>query len=388
MVDASGLVDLCTSDKSTLAILKKALADVDRKARESACTAKVSVPSFGDGASTEGGSWSAPDFILNRERRAELDDRLNHPPRAKIMVMGEMKAGKSTLWNVLMHEELLPSAPTACTSRVTTLMHSDPPKVWLCCADDDGSVSLPTRAQEQKQIKKLEDVWGKELQNKGSLEGLLGRGESSAEMAVPPNVHEVKLGLPKEFLQGGLQLVDSPGLAERTDLNLLVQKHLTGQGGVRPADIILYVVAAASGGLKERDIETLEQIPAAARDRLMVVVTKVDLITSRSDEDESDDEEEKARKKADLETILSTIFQQFKERGFGLLQESSYKACPHFHPINLRRVVKAQKKRRPLPIGFRRLERSIIAIVHWLGVGSRLAVAAECLHTSIPCRTP
>ena len=221
----------------------------------------------------------------SKKKRLILETAASTEP-ATVFVIGEMKTGKSSLLNALLCEDVLPTDAIACTTRIATLRCGLHRTVSLRVHSTGEAAGLS--------LARIDAAWTTRIQNGESLADLLARTSSNQTEALLLNsVSEVVISLNLLSLCRGYMLVDSPGLAERTDLNLLVQKHLTGQGGVRPADIVLYVVSAASGGLKERDIETLEQIPAAARDRLMVVVTKVDLITSRSDEDESDDEEEK-----------------------------------------------------------------------------------------------
>ncbi len=124
----------------------------------------------------------APDLALRaREAREPLEKG-----EIRVVVVGQFKRGKSTLLNALVGQPVLPTGMVPVTSVVTEIRWSPGPEVRVVFRD--GNISHPP---------------------------LSGLREFVSERGNPGNrkgVQRVEVGLPTPLLEGGLVLVDTPGI--------------------------------------------------------------------------------------------------------------------------------------------------------------------------------
>lgn len=192
----------------------------------------------------------APTGEVAAELRA-LRERLDGPLR--LAIAGRVKAGKSTLLNALVGENLAPTDAGECTRVVTWYSYGTAPRVVLHPVDgspvdrpfqrDDGALSIDLGGLRPEQIDHLEVRW------------------------------------PTRRLQG-LTLVDTPGIASiSTEVSARTHRALTGDvGQVAVADAVLYLLRHAHAS----DMNFME----AFRDRQVTEGTPVNTIgvLSRADE--------------------------------------------------------------------------------------------------------
>src|SRR5690242_3116493 len=97
----------------------------------------------------------------------ELSDRLGGPLR--VAIAGKIKAGKSTLLNALVGEELAPTDAGECTKIVTWYRKGDQPQVLLCprsgspevayFSRETGALDIDLAGREPADVDRLEVSW-------------------------------------------------------------------------------------------------------------------------------------------------------------------------------------------------------------------------------------
>jgi GTPase SAR1 family protein len=140
----------------------------------------------------------------------------------RLLVLGDMKRGKSTFLNALMGENLLPTDVNPCTAVLTILRYGPEKRVTVHFNDDRAPETLSFDAFKQRytirpdQAKKLED------------EGTLAF----------PNVEYAVVEYPLALLEKGVEIVDSPGLNDTEARNQLTLDY------VNRCHAILFVLSA------------------------------------------------------------------------------------------------------------------------------------------------
>mgnify|MGYP001794371864 FL=1 len=129
----------------------------------------------------------------------------------RLMVMGDMKRGKSTLLNALIGENLLPSDVNPCTALLTTLRYGPEKRVTLHFKDADRTpetISINTFKADYT----IDPTESKRL-------------ESQNEDAFP-HISRVVVEYPLPLLQQGIELIDTPGLNDTEARNDQVLSYL------------------------------------------------------------------------------------------------------------------------------------------------------------------
>lgn len=125
----------------------------------------------------------------------------------RLLVLGDMKRGKSTFLNALIGENLLPSDVNPCTALLTILRYGPEKKITVHFLD--GQAPEPIDFETFKQRYTIDPSEAKRL-------------EANDELAFP-NVSHAVAEYPLPLLEKGIEIVDSPGLNDteaRNDLSL------------------------------------------------------------------------------------------------------------------------------------------------------------------------
>ena len=125
----------------------------------------------------------------------------------RLLVLGDLKRGKSTLLNALIGENLLPSDVSPCTALLTVLRYGPEKQVTVYFKGDRPPERLDFASFKQKYT--IDPSEAKQL-------------EESKQFAFPQVSHAV-VEYPLPFLQKGVEIVDSPGLNDteaRNELSL------------------------------------------------------------------------------------------------------------------------------------------------------------------------
>ncbi len=150
-----------------------------------------------------------------RARLVEARDRLSGPLR--LAIAGKVKAGKSTLLNAILGDELAPTDAGECTKIVTWYREGNTPQVTVFPLEGDG----------------LTRPWSRET---GALEVELG--DLGAE-----EVDRIEVSWPTSKLRE-LTILDTPGIASiSADISARTQRVLAADDGRVPvADAVLYLM--------------------------------------------------------------------------------------------------------------------------------------------------
>ena len=140
----------------------------------------------------------------------------------RLLVLGDMKRGKSTFLNALIGENLLPSDVNPCTALLTILRYGPEKKITVHFLN--GQISEVLDVQTFKERYTIDPAEAKEL-------------EANDELAFP-NVSHAVAEYPLPLLEKGVEIVDSPGLNDteaRNELSL---------GYINSCHAILFVLRA------------------------------------------------------------------------------------------------------------------------------------------------
>ena len=154
----------------------------------------------------------------------------------RLLVLGDMKRGKSTFVNALIQENLLPTNVNACTALLTVMSYGDYKEVTVHFNDGKEPEKLNPESFKLKYTIKPEE--GKQLQEEGTL--------------AFPNVEYAEIKYPLELLKNGVQIIDSPGLNDTEARNQLTL------GYINNCHAILFVLSATQQFTlgEERYLET------------------------------------------------------------------------------------------------------------------------------------
>ena len=128
----------------------------------------------------------------------------------RLLVLGDVKRGKSTVINALIGEDLLPRDVNACTAILTVLRYGLEKKVTVYFHDDTTPESLDFDAFKQQYSISPDEA--KKLEDEGQL--------------AFPNVREAVIEYPLPLLKFGVEIIDSPGLNDTAARNQLTLDYI------------------------------------------------------------------------------------------------------------------------------------------------------------------
>src|ERR671932_1127841 len=141
----------------------------------------------------------------------------------RLLVLGDMKRGKSTFLNALIGENLLPSDVNPCTALLTVLRYGPQKKVLVYF--NDGRSPEQLDFQEFKHTHNIDPAEAKQL-------------EQEKKQAFP-GVEYAVVEYPLPLLEKGVEIVDSPGLNDTESRNEL------SLGYINNCHAILFVLRAS-----------------------------------------------------------------------------------------------------------------------------------------------
>ncbi|MEL6814542.1 MAG: dynamin family protein [Cyanobacteria bacterium J06598_3] len=130
----------------------------------------------------------------------------------RLMIMGDMKRGKSTLLNALIGENLLPSDVNPCTALLTILRYGPEKRVTLHYKDEARQPETIT-IETFKQSYTIDPAESKKIEAQGT--------------EAFPDIRHVVVEYPLPLLQQGIELIDTPGLNDTEARNDQVLGYLS-----------------------------------------------------------------------------------------------------------------------------------------------------------------
>src|ERR1700729_1771082 len=167
--------------------------------------------------------------------------------RFHLVVLGEFNHGKSTFVNALLGQDVLPTGITPTTASINHVVHAQNATARVVLLSGESKLLDPMQLKEWVTV----------------------AGGHASEVAY------VELGYPSELLVNNVVLVDTPGV---NDLN--EQRAEVTYGYVPRADAVVFLLDAGQA-LKDSEREFLRsRVLESARDRLIFVLGKMDLLNS------------------------------------------------------------------------------------------------------------
>ena len=204
----------------------------------------------------------------------------------RLLVLGDMKRGKSTFLNALVGENLLPSDVNPCTALLTVLKYG--PDKWVEIHFNDGT---PPETIDFKAFKQQYTIAPEEAKQ------LEARQEEAF-----PNVSHAVVAYPLPLLEKGVEIVDSPGLNDteaRNELSL---------GYINNCHAILFVMRATQPcTLAER--RYLENYIKGRGLSIFFLINAWDQV--KESLIDPDDEEELQEAEAKLHKVFSSNLQEY-----------------------------------------------------------------------------
>ncbi|ESA36459.1 dynamin family protein [Leptolyngbya sp. Heron Island J] len=142
-----------------------------------------------------------------------------HQGKYRIVVLGEMKRGKSTLINALVGESLLPSDVSPCTALLSLLRHGPEPRVILHYNNGTSPQTIDFETFRADYTIPADEA-------------------RQLETNAFPDISHVVIECPIPLLASGLEIVDTPGLNDTETRNQQVLNYLS------EAQAVLFVLDA------------------------------------------------------------------------------------------------------------------------------------------------
>ena len=140
----------------------------------------------------------------------------------RLLVLGDLKRGKSTFLNALLGEKVLPSDVNPCTALLTVLRYGEEPKAIVYFKDNRAPQSLDIADFKQQYTIDPDEAKALEQNNKLAF----------------PEVEYAVIEYPLSLLAQGVEIIDSPGLNDTEARNKL------SLGYVYNCQAILFVLRA------------------------------------------------------------------------------------------------------------------------------------------------
>lgn len=140
----------------------------------------------------------------------------------RLLVLGDMKRGKSTFLNALLGENLLPSDVNPCTALLTVLRYGAEKKVTVHF--NDGTAP--------------EEIDFKKFKNRYTIDPTEAKKLAENQQLAFPNVNYALVTYPLPLLEKGIEIIDSPGLNDTEARNQL------SLGYINNCHAILFVLRA------------------------------------------------------------------------------------------------------------------------------------------------
>jgi small GTP-binding protein len=167
--------------------------------------------------------------------------------RFHLVILGEFNHGKSTFVNAMLGQDVLPTGITPTTASINHVVFAAQPSARVVLTAGESKPLAPNQLKEWVTV----------------------AGGHASEVAF------VELGFPSDLLKNNVVVVDTPGV---NDLN--EQRAEVTYGYVPRADAVVFLLDAGQA-LKDSEREFLRsRVLEAARDRLIFVLGKIDLLSA------------------------------------------------------------------------------------------------------------
>ncbi|MEM7716180.1 MAG: dynamin family protein [Cyanobacteria bacterium P01_A01_bin.68] len=234
----------------------------------------------------------------------------------RLLVLGDMKRGKSTLLNAVIGEKILPTGVNPCTAVLTIVRYGDEKQVTIHFNDEKPPESMGFDIFKERYT--IPDDEAKILEEQGK--------------EAFPDVEYAVIEYPLDLLEKGVELIDSPGLNDTESRNKLAL------GYINNCHAILFVLSA----IQPFTLAERRYLENYIKDRGLTtffLINSWDLIARRvEDEDQLAAEENKVRKGFETNLLPYTKINGrnlYEQRVFELNSLAAFKARKQEHSGSL-----------------------------------------------------
>ncbi|MEM9274901.1 MAG: dynamin family protein [Cyanobacteria bacterium P01_F01_bin.143] len=142
----------------------------------------------------------------------------------RLLVLGDMKRGKSTFLNAILGEKILPTGVNPCTAVLTIVRYGENKQVTIYFTEESGKSPESMDFNTFKERYTIPPDEAKKLQEEG--------------IDAFPDVEQAIIEHPQDILKKGVELIDSPGLNDTEARNNL------SLGYINNCQAILFVLSA------------------------------------------------------------------------------------------------------------------------------------------------
>lgn len=239
-----------------------------------------------------------------------------------IGITGVLSAGKSTFLNALLGAEILGSSNIPETANLTILRYGTQEKARVHFWSKEQWQELCKYAQSDANLKLFIDqtltIFGKDIHRfitcPKTTKDIESHEIHTYTSANHPNkfcnlIQQVELFTPLVFLQNGVEIVDTPGL----DDPITKREEIT-RAYIQHCDLLIHVMNASCAATQVDIDFILESLLERNISRLLIVLTRVDLLTSQEIQASLDytrksliTQLKKANYKGDIQAIIARI---------------------------------------------------------------------------------
>ena len=227
------------------------------------------------------------EFVSNSSELEKIKEYLNKQTFS-IGITGVMNAGKSTMLNALMGKEVLGTNVIPETANLTVLKYNNTPSAkvvywnksdWEHIQKSAKSIESMATFVEQtnKSFKDTLDsyVLEKSREDEIDVDSLSEYTSASTSDKKCNLVKHVELYSPLDFLQDGIEIVDTPGLDD-----IVIQREEITKEYLSKCDVILHLMNVSQSAT-QKDIEfIIDAVLYQNITKVLIVITHVDMVSS------------------------------------------------------------------------------------------------------------
>jgi len=221
-----------------------------------------------------------------RERVEKVPEKIK-VQKFSIGVTGVMNAGKSTMLNALLGKEILGTAVVPETANLTVIKYASKPKAKVYFWNENEWRQIERSAEVlipmQRFVEETRAHFGSALSTYITPEG---RGEEIAVQALPSYtsaaysegrcnlVKSVELFSDLAFVQGGVEIVDTPGLDDP-----VIQREEITKSYLAECDLLCHLMNVGQAATQKDVLFIIESLLYRNVAQLLVVITRIDTVS-------------------------------------------------------------------------------------------------------------
>lgn len=228
------------------------------------------------------------EITKEKKKLSQIQEYLN-AQHFSIGITGVMNAGKSTMLNALMGEEILGTNVVPETANLTVVKYASELYAEVVYWSERQWSKIEKSALSTEAmaafVKETDTLYGETLQEyilptalreKISIEELRNFTSAASQDKRSNLVSHVELGTPLHFLQDGIEIVDTPGLDD-----VVVQREEITKEYIAECDLMIHLMNVSQSAT-QKDIEfIIDAVLYQNVTKLLIVITRADLVSEK-----------------------------------------------------------------------------------------------------------